>query len=111
MTEQIGVALQITVVGMGLVFGAIVLLWLGMALLVKVTADPVAIYPSGGTPEATPVPDGHAVRSQAAAIAVAVALAEQKAGQHQNILPSTATISPWQSVMRGRQFRQRGPVR
>jgi hypothetical protein len=37
MSDPILIALQITVVGMGLVFGAILMLWLVMALLVRFT--------------------------------------------------------------------------
>ena len=39
MTTQISLALEITLIGMGLVFAAIFLLWIIMAILVRLTAD------------------------------------------------------------------------
>ncbi len=43
MLENLTTALEITVVGMALVFGAIVLLWLVMLALVRLTAESVEV--------------------------------------------------------------------
>lgn len=109
------VALQITALGMGLVFGAIILLWGMMNLLTFLTADQ---EPASGsaevTSEAAPPPAGDEdVRAQAAAVAVAIALAGQRASAgHLLAEPSTTGVSAWQLGMRTRQMYQKGiPMR
>ena len=67
-------SLQITALGMGLVFGAILLLWLMMILLTFFTAEKET--GSLPKPESAPVSET-GFKAQAAAIAVAIALAEQ----------------------------------
>jgi Na+-transporting methylmalonyl-CoA/oxaloacetate decarboxylase gamma subunit len=100
-------ALQITALGMGLVFGAIILLWGMMILLTAVTADrPAAPAPA----EPAPAMDSD-LRSQAAAVAVAIALAEQQTSlAHPLSDPPTAFVSAWQLGMRTRQlYEKRAP--
>ncbi len=107
MESNLIIALQITVVGMGLVFGAILLLWIVMAVLVNLTSD------------RRPIAKGEAAtdtlreqKRKAAAIAVAVALAsESDLEPHEFPLPPTAVVSPWQSVMRSNILNKRGRIR
>ena len=105
------VALQITALGMGLVFGAILVLWGMMNLLTFITAEK---EPASGAVEsphrATPaalVDDD--LKARAAAVAVAIALAEQQASTaHPLVEPPTAIVSAWQLGMRTRQMYQKG---
>ena len=95
----------LTVVGMGLVFGAIVLLWIVMAALVKFTSvdEQVGHKMSEGDRDR---------KRKAAAIAVAVALeSEANLEPHEFPLPPTAVVSPWQSVMRSNILNKRGRIR
>ncbi len=106
MGENLITALEITVVGMGLVFGAIALLWGVMSLLVRATADrpesaPEAPHPTGDVLER---------QKRAAAVAVAAALLrEQQAQPHEFPVPPTPIVSAWQAVMRARLLQQKGP--
>jgi Na+-transporting methylmalonyl-CoA/oxaloacetate decarboxylase gamma subunit len=103
-------ALQITLVGMGLVFGAILVLWGFMYLLTVVIRD----RESGQAPElpGEKPPDSleqNMLRARVAAAAVAMALAEQEtSGAHPLPPPPTAIISAWQLGMRTRQMYQKG---
>jgi len=121
MTNNFLLALQITFLGMGLVFAAIILLWWMMNLLTFITADrtPAAdIIPAGCSAEPAPVMDSD-VKAQAVAVAVAMALAEQQAQQscgqtslaHPLSDPPTAIVSAWQLGTRTRQLYQKGPIR
>jgi Na+-transporting methylmalonyl-CoA/oxaloacetate decarboxylase gamma subunit len=102
----ISIALQITVLGMGLVFAAIILLWGMMALLTKIAAGKETQEIASQSPNTRREED---LKAQAAAIAVAMALAEQQASQaHPLSLPPTAIISAWQLGMRTRQMYQKG---
>jgi sodium pump decarboxylase gamma subunit len=97
-------ALEITVVGMGLVFAALILIWWMMALLTRLTAEKEA--PAGDTASAVPESDE---RAQAAALAVAIAMAEHQLSQaHPLKDPPTAIVSAWQLGMRSRQLSQKG---
>ena len=86
---------------MGLVFLGIILLWLFMALLTKFTA-----------PKQQPVQEAQAdggkereLKKQAAAIAVAVLLAQKQEERISRFpLPPTAIVSAWQLTMRTRQL-------
>jgi hypothetical protein len=126
MPADLLLALQISLVGLTLIFAAIVLLWGLMALLVRLTPDPAP-----GDLDAVPAKPSDrraalrlraqavlavdaaprvALRSRAAAVAVAVLLA----GLRPALLsppPPTATVSPWQAAMRASRLRQRGPTR
>lgn len=106
MPETLNLALQITVIGMGLVFASILLLWGLMAALVSITTERVP------APAEKPVPSSGAVKDDVRALAAAAAVGVVLNLQARVIPPPpTSTISPWQSVMRGRQLKQRGNIR
>lgn len=97
-------ALEITVVGMGLVFAALILIWWMMALLTRFTAEKEA--PAAETASAAP---GNDEKAQAAALVVAIAMAEHQLSQaHPLQDPPTAIVSAWQLGMRTRQLSQKG---
>jgi Na+-transporting methylmalonyl-CoA/oxaloacetate decarboxylase gamma subunit len=97
-------ALEITVIGMGLVFAALILIWWMMALLTRVTAEKEA--PASKT---VPVAPSNDERAQAAALAVTIAMAEHQLSQaHPLQDPPTAIVSAWQLGMRSRQLSQKG---
>jgi len=104
MSENILLSLQITLIGMGLVFGAIVLLWGLMSLMTRLLAEREA------GPE---VPDeSRAQKARAAAVVVAVALAEQAQSRIGHFpMPNTALVSAWQLGMRSRQMYQKGSLK
>jgi hypothetical protein len=104
MTPELTIALQITLIGIGLVFGAILLLWLVMALLMRISAERPA--------EAERARAADLERMQrAAAAAVSLALAQESADlPHEFPLPPTALVSAWQSVMRTRMLNKKGKV-
>jgi Na+-transporting methylmalonyl-CoA/oxaloacetate decarboxylase gamma subunit len=98
-------SLEITALGMGLVFGAIILLWWMMALLTSITREKESV--SDQTDNA-PVMERN-VKAQAAVVAVAVALADhQVTHAHPLSDPPTAIISAWQLGMRTRQLSEKG---
>ena len=91
MSENLLIALQITLIGMSLVFGVIVVLWIAMAVLVRVT-----------TPRAAPIEaaapvaevDQTALKRKAAIAAVTVALANELTPQlHEFPEPPTSIVS------------------
>jgi len=99
------IALQITALGMGLVFAAIILLWWMMDLLTLLTADKQPISDSAETGSVT----NEDLKAQAAAVAVAIALAEQQASlAHPLVDPPTAIVSAWQLGTRSRQLYEKG---
>jgi len=121
MSTDFILALQITAIGMGLVFAAIVLLWGVMAALVRLAVDPPeepeeaeaeSEAPAGAPAlvEAGPAVDR---KPLAAAIAVATALAQQSNANepHEFPLPPTSLVSAWQAVMRTRILNKRGSTR
>ena len=108
-------ALWITLIGMGLVFIAILLLWGMMALLVRLTADrasadkepaveEAAAAPVTETePETDAVSDAAAERDRkrrAAAAAVAVALSLQTVKAPARAEKGAGSLSAWQMVHR-----------
>ena len=108
-------SLQITALGMGLVFGAILLLWLMMVLLTLFTADkkPACDSPDTSSQLSTTasVPEIN-FKLQAVALAVAIALAEQGQSTARALLePPTAIVSAWQLGMRMSQRSQKGNFR
>ncbi|MFZ6030691.1 MAG: OadG family transporter subunit [Chloroflexota bacterium] len=116
MMENLWLAAQISLLGMSLVFGAILLLWGVLALLVRLTAERL----SAPTPTIEPAtvaaaPAAHAQRdgrARAAAAAVAVALAQKaKPAAIQETGPATpsSTVSAWQAVMRATRLNARRP--
>ena len=109
--DNLSLSLQITVIGMGLVFGAIVLLWIMMAVLVRLTPDREAAEEvvAEETPIEPAVSD-RALKQRAAIAAVAVAIAHEATPRiHEFPLPATPIVSAWQAVQRGRQLSQHGP--
>ena len=112
MTDLI-LSLQISALGMGLVFGAILLLWLMMILLTFFTADKdtsteLSASSASDSPEAAPVRQAD-FKLQVVALAVAIALAEQgQSTAHPLTEPPTAIVSAWQLGMRTRQMSEKG---
>jgi Na+-transporting methylmalonyl-CoA/oxaloacetate decarboxylase gamma subunit len=105
MSSNFLLALQITGVGMGLVFGAIIVLWLMMILLTALTAEKESASDSS---EADSV-SSNELFAQAAAIGVAMAMAEQRlSSAHPLPEPPTAIVSAWQLGMRTRQMSEKG---
>lgn len=105
------IALQITALGMGLVFAAIILLWGMMNLLTSITADrQISSAGDSGSHAAAAASDTDAdLKAQAAAVAVAMALAEQQSSSAHLLAESPTTIvSAWQLGMRTRQLSQKG---
>ena len=101
------IALQITALGMGLVFAAILVLWGMMNLLTFLTADKEPEVDSAASSKAVPMVDD--LRARAAAIAVAVAIAQQETSSAPSLAePPTAIVSAWQLGMRTRQMYQKG---
>ena len=104
MSDNLLIALQITVIGMSLVFGVIIVLWIAMSLLVRLTAErqkPVA-------PAAPVATDQSELKRRAAIAAVSVALAHELTPQlHEFPEPPTAIVTAWQAVQRSRYLTQR----
>ena len=102
-------ALQITAIGMGLVFASIILLWIMMAVLMRLTGEKKA------APKVSPLEkkSSESERKKKAAIAaVVVALArETETELHEFPLPPTALVSAWQAVNRSDMLKKRGRVR
>ena len=95
--ENLGTSLWITLIGMGLVFVAIIILWGLMALLVRVTRDK-PVDEISITAANQPNTD---LKAKAAAAAVAVALATAKSSSFQGeFQPPSDTVSAWQSANR-----------
>ena len=109
------IALQITALGMGLVFAAILLLWWMMNLLTSITAEkdssPAVNASVSDSVRTAPVIDSD-LKAQIAAVAVAIALAEQQASRSRPLLePPTAIVSAWQLGTRTRQlYEKRTPL-
>lgn len=93
---------------MGLVFGAIILLWLLMVLIVKVTAVKEKI-----TEVQTSSPEEHGeLLRKVAVVAAAIAIAQDnETTPHEFPLPATALVSAWQAVMRTDILSKRGKKR
>lgn len=98
-------ALWITAIGMGLVFGAILVLWLMMILLTAFTAEKKSASDSAGAGSVRETD----LLAQAAAVGVALAIAEQQlSSAHPLKDPPTAIVSAWQLGMRTRNLTQKG---
>lgn len=109
--------LQITLVGMGLVFGAILLLWGLMAVLVRLAPEkdeqsiarfsPTEASPPGVGAQAE-ISTGE-MRHRAAAAAVTIALAQElDHTPHAFPTPPTAAVSAWQAISRANAMNKRG---
>ncbi len=98
-------AVQISVIGMGLVFGSILVLWLAMLLLVRLTGESEPANSEG-------IAETDVLKLRAAAAAVSIALAEEASGKlHEFPLPPTALVSAWQLAMRSKTISRRGSTR
>jgi Na+-transporting methylmalonyl-CoA/oxaloacetate decarboxylase gamma subunit len=96
-------ALWITLIGMGLTFGALALFW---GMMWAITALPVK---EDAVERDSIPPHEKDQKAKAAAIAVAIALAEQEQQQTAYFpMPETAFVSAWQLGMRTRQMYQKG---
>lgn len=112
MSDVLGIGLQITVIGMGLVFAVIILLWGGMFALVRLMDDHAPSEAAEAEAEAAAAAQERARKQRAAAAAVAIALAQARDDKpHLFPEPPTALVSAWQAVMRANQLNQRGPRR
>ena len=109
MQSAITIALLITVIGMGLVFAAIFLLWGVMALLVKIAPGKGAFV----LPRPREEMEQQERRRKAAIAAVAYALARQsdRSQPHEFPEPPTALVSAWQAVMRTKMLTKRGHIK
>ena len=102
MNENLILSIQITLAGMGLVFGAIILLWGLMSLITRILTEREA---------GSEAPNEERDR-KARAAAVAVALAEQAQSRIGHFpMPNTALVSAWQLGMRTRQMYQKGSLK
>lgn len=110
MSQLLIQGLQMTAIGMGLVFLALIFLW---GLINLIASLPIGVKKeeeadTGEQAEAVapapPVEDNRqALRAQAAAAAVAAALAMQRSAMR--IAPPTGqTVSAWQAARRSNQF-------
>lgn len=111
MTSNLLLALQITALGMGLVFAAILLLWGMMILITRLTTDKGSASDSTQAVTLTPGSSAAEIESlaRAAAVGVAIAMAEQQlSSAHPLAEPPTAIVSAWQLGMRTRQMTQKG---
>jgi Na+-transporting methylmalonyl-CoA/oxaloacetate decarboxylase gamma subunit len=102
-------ALWITLIGMGLVFISIIMLWGLMALLVRLAAErgepePVEAEPAAEMAASEEVGAGLERKRRAAAAAVAVALARRKPAR---AAQAASSLSTWQAVQRANQVSQR----
>jgi Na+-transporting methylmalonyl-CoA/oxaloacetate decarboxylase gamma subunit len=120
MNTNLLLSLEITALGMGLVFGAIMLLWLMMVVLTALTADKETASDSlevdSSTPSIaltpTPSPKERGELDHVALLAVAMALAEQGGtSAHPLEQPPTALVSAWQLGMRTRQMSEKGSMK
>ena len=114
MSQELLTSLQITVIGMGLVFAALIILWWMIEILVRVSgkhaaediqAAPVGAPVSSAEPAASPE---DARRTRAALAAVALALVESEQVSPEFPIPPTASVSPWQAINRANMLNKRG---
>jgi Na+-transporting methylmalonyl-CoA/oxaloacetate decarboxylase gamma subunit len=105
MNENFLIALEITLIGMSLVFGVIIVLWIAMVLLVRVTAQRAEPIEEAAAPGPA---DQTGLKRRAAIAAVTVALAHELTPQlHEFPEPPTSIVSAWQAVQRSRYLTQR----
>jgi Na+-transporting methylmalonyl-CoA/oxaloacetate decarboxylase gamma subunit len=120
MNSDLANALLITLLGMGLIFVTIILFWVLLSALVRITSGKGKDQTDVESQRTVPLDDSQDIerehRRRAALAAVSIALAQQAnegAGDQPKAfpLPPTALVSTWQAVMRARQLGQRGSVR
>jgi Na+-transporting methylmalonyl-CoA/oxaloacetate decarboxylase gamma subunit len=113
MLENLLSALEITLIGMGLVFAAIILLWGVMVVLIRIGEE--RKIPSKQSPSQDEKINQSATgiiarKRRAAAATVAYALAQNRYVPREFPLPPTAIVSAWQAVARSNMLK-RGRVR
>jgi Na+-transporting methylmalonyl-CoA/oxaloacetate decarboxylase gamma subunit len=105
-------ALQVTAIGMALVFSGILLLWAAIALLTRLTRPS---QPRKEAEEEAGSPaQNQRLKVVAATAAVALALAQQEKSRHEPQLfplPQTALVTAWQAVTRSSRLRSRGRLK
>lgn len=122
MIDSLNTSLVITFLGMGLVFGALVLFWLFMSVLVRLAAgqddgeglkrEAAAVDAAAMAHVATLEADQRRRAALAAAlVALAASAKEGEAGPGRFPLPPTALVSSWQAVLRARHLAERGSRR
>lgn len=105
MTQSLLLVLLISLIGMGLVFLLIILIWGFMALLPRIFVD-------RETKSDILRQDEEEERYKAAILAISMALAKESADTpHEFPLPPTALVSAWQAVMRSNIITKRGRIR
>jgi len=113
MSSNLNSALWITLIGMSLVFAAILLLWGVMALLMRVTAGLSRQEEAEAEAVKERLIAEQEMKRRAAIAAVSIALAREldSMGPHEFPLPATSIVSAWQAVMRSRVMNKRGRTR
>lgn len=110
---NLSVSLQITLIGMGLVFAALIALWWLMEAIVRLggnNAPEVEEKEEAAAPLISANAEASARKRRAALAAVAVALSEST--QHNALpLPEIPLVSAWQAVMRTNILHKRGNSR
>jgi Na+-transporting methylmalonyl-CoA/oxaloacetate decarboxylase gamma subunit len=112
LSEELILALQVTVVGMGLVFTGILLLWASIALLTRLTRP--RLPRQEAEEEAGAPAKDQSLKVVAASAAVALALAQrEKARSEPQLfpLPQTALVTAWQAVTRASRLSSRGRLK
>jgi Na+-transporting methylmalonyl-CoA/oxaloacetate decarboxylase gamma subunit len=113
MAENMSNALLITLIGMGLVFAAILLLWGLMILMVRLFRDKPESEEKGEETEAIAAVEteemANDLKLRAAAAAAAVALALQHSGTALFSQP-VITTSAWQTALRSASLNQRSQL-
>ena len=95
--ENLGTSLWITLIGMGLVFIAIIFLWGIMVVLVSVFKEKKTNATSGTISTI----QEHEIKEKIAAVAVAIAINSANQSQYQGEHPvADAGVSDWQSSFR-----------
>jgi Na+-transporting methylmalonyl-CoA/oxaloacetate decarboxylase gamma subunit len=93
--ENLGTSLWITLIGMGIVFIAIILLWGLMSFLVSVFKE------KENKDEKIPTNEESDIKEKVAAVAVAIALNAASQSQYQGEHPTPISgVSSWQSSFR-----------
>jgi sodium pump decarboxylase gamma subunit len=113
MLDNLISALEITLIGMGLVFLAILLLWgvmAGMIRILEERKEPAKRQPSPEEKKTLPDVATETRKMRAAVVAVACTLATSRLTPREFPLPPTAFVSAWQAVARSNMLR-RGRVR
>jgi sodium pump decarboxylase gamma subunit len=111
MNEILIQSLQITALGMGLVFGAIILLWVMMIALTALTAEKKKHSEESSDASESGAGSQSETKARVAALAVALALAEQGQSTARPLsVPPTAIVSAWQLGMRTSQRTQKGSL-